>query len=410
MGQKSSDDIVIGVRVELEKARRQLKALSGRVSASGKKITASAKSVAKAQHLIEKKQLKLNKAMGKTPFAGWAMSLMFFGMALKRTFDMIWKSSTKTFNDVMHSVEGVVTNFDILDGSIKNLGFNAGQALEPIVQYITPIVDLIGEWVLLHPKLFAGFTVLLGVAGTLFTLLGMGALAFNGIVDALAKIGASGAMTSIGDAIAGISGTTFGVIIAALAALYFAFKTNLGNIREFFSETFGGIWETVKNVFGDIKEVFKGLMMFLEGVFTGDFNLVWNGLVKMVLNAVSAIIKIMWGLSNVIGNVARFIFNLIKDIVFNAVEVIIGAVKAVANFVDGIFGTNFSKGSTAALAMLKNLQEDITLTYTSSDNIAKADEAIEKITNLIEVYVTLDGDQVAEKVVTKVVEKVGSAA
>ena len=62
---------------------------------------------------IEGQLQKLSKK-GQKAFAGWAMSIMFFGMALKRTFDAIWKSSTKTFQDVMHSVEGNITSFDIL--------------------------------------------------------------------------------------------------------------------------------------------------------------------------------------------------------------------------------------------------------------------------------------------------------
>jgi len=118
-------------------------------------------------------------------FAGWAMSIMFFGMALKRTFDTIWKSSTKTFNDVMHSVEGSVTGFDRLDGSLKYLGFTAGAALEPVAAYLIPIIDRVSQWISENETLFAKIVIGTGILGTLFTILGSGVLAFNGFREAL---------------------------------------------------------------------------------------------------------------------------------------------------------------------------------------------------------------------------------
>ena len=144
-----------------------------------------------AQKKVKKSMTDTANAAKRTnvQFAGWAMSLMFFGMALKRTFSTIWKSSTKTFQDVMHSTEGTVTQFDLLEGSLAYLKFGVGDALSPIVGYITPIVDKLSDLVNEFPKITAGL-ITAGIAfGTLFLVGGSGKLALDGFTSLAAKMG-----------------------------------------------------------------------------------------------------------------------------------------------------------------------------------------------------------------------------
>jgi len=139
---------------------------------------------------IEKVMDDLNPKVDKSEkkFAGWAMSLMFAGMAIKRIFDTIWKSSTKTFNDVMHSTEGTVTEFDRLQSSISYMGFAAGEALAPIAALLLPIVWAIGDWIKGNEDLFGDIVVALGVGGTVLLALGSGKLAWDGWSTAMGKI------------------------------------------------------------------------------------------------------------------------------------------------------------------------------------------------------------------------------
>jgi hypothetical protein len=116
------------------------------------------------------------------------MSMMFFGMSLKRTFDTIWKSSTKTFQDVMHSTEGTVTGFDLLDSSMQYLGFTAGQALEPIASMLLPIIWSIADLISNNEELFRGIVAALGVGGVVLTAIGAGKLAWDGWSSAMDKI------------------------------------------------------------------------------------------------------------------------------------------------------------------------------------------------------------------------------
>ena len=122
-------------------------------------------------------------------FAGWAMSIMFAGMALQRVSNQVWSNGTKAFQDIAHSVEGTATQFDMLEGSMKFLGFTIGQALEPVAAWLVPIVDHISDLVMENEELVAGFTITSAVLGGLFSVGGMGVLALNGFADLATKIG-----------------------------------------------------------------------------------------------------------------------------------------------------------------------------------------------------------------------------
>ena len=121
-----------------------------------------------------------------------ALGIMFFGMAIMRATSSIWKSSTKLFQEIMHSTEGTVTGFDMLNDSLAYLGFTAGQALEPLAAELMPIVDTITQWIGDNKELFRGlvkwaaiFGTILFVVGTLK--LGFGAL-FKYLIPAIVSV------------------------------------------------------------------------------------------------------------------------------------------------------------------------------------------------------------------------------
>jgi hypothetical protein len=114
-------------------------------------------------------------------FQGWALSVMFFGMALQRTFSTIWKSSTKTFNDVIHSVSGATTGFDRMQSSLTFLQFVAGQALEPLAEAIVPIIMWVANLIENNEKTFRTWVLWAGILGVVFSALGSLVLAFAGL-------------------------------------------------------------------------------------------------------------------------------------------------------------------------------------------------------------------------------------
>jgi hypothetical protein len=155
-----------------------------------KALTRNEKFARQSEDSFNRLNRLLDKTSNKTvPFAGWAMSLMFLGMALQRVFDTIWKSSTKTFQDAMHSVEGTVTQFDILNGSVAYLQFNIGNALEPIVSFLIPIIDKVSDWVNQNEGLVTLGMTILGISAAVFAVGGSFKLAIDGLSGFLLKLG-----------------------------------------------------------------------------------------------------------------------------------------------------------------------------------------------------------------------------
>lgn len=253
------------------------------------------------QKILDKTNLKAKQS--KREFAGWAMSMMFFGMALKKLFDGIWKSSTKTFQDVMHSVEGATTQFDMMEGSLAYLGFTIGEALEPIVAYIIPIIDAMQQWAEEHPELTAGIVAIGLALGTLFMVGGMAALAINGFIDLGLKIGAAEVSAS---ALLGTLGTLMGIAFAIKIAFDFAdgktdFSKSLDDILIAAGLILGGLGGStvgmpllvVGVVLKLLPQEFKDrLIMFLGGLF-GIIVGAILGLVETVLSPLILIYNII---------------------------------------------------------------------------------------------------------------------
>lgn len=155
----------------------------------------------------------------RVPFAGYAMSIMFFGMALKQMSLQVQRFGTKAFNDVMHSVEGTVTQSDYLNASMMYLGFTIGQAFEPILAFLIPIIDAVANWVSEHEKLTAGILVAAVAIGTLLALAGALKLAWDGFQAANAIAGlfkVSDAATSTTTALDATK-TSYGLLQKTLA-------------------------------------------------------------------------------------------------------------------------------------------------------------------------------------------------
>lgn len=160
-------------------------------------------------------------AKSRKAFAGWAMSIMFAGMAIQRTFTGIYKFGTKTFQDISHSVEGMTTQTDMLDGSMAYLGFTIGQALEPLMPVLITIIDWLSAFIEKNESWIGWFIGAGAVIGGFLALFGGGVLAINGFTEALEKIGLV-SKTSAETAVAGTN-----KMISAFSALKMAVGAGL---------------------------------------------------------------------------------------------------------------------------------------------------------------------------------------
>lgn len=197
MGSNTVEKIMIKIGVDMSELRKKAKRIKSTLNSSfqgTQKQQAFAKkhvqSIDTFTNRVTKGAIPASKKLGEqflkneARFQGWAMSIMFAGMAIQRVFLSIWKSATTTFNDVNHSVEGSTTAFDMLQGSLKYLWFTVGEALSPIAEEMIPIILRVQAWVEENEELTASI-VKQGIKwGTIIMIVGMAVLGFNGLFTA----------------------------------------------------------------------------------------------------------------------------------------------------------------------------------------------------------------------------------
>ncbi len=337
------------------------------------------------------KRTKQRISASKEQFQGWALSIMFAGQAIKNAMTMIWTSSSKTFQDVMHSVEGTTTGFDILQGSMAYLGFTIGQALEPLAMWLVPIVDLISEWVQKNEDVVRG-AVGWGIAfGTLMSAGGGLVLAISGVSEFLDKLKAApksiddikGAdWSGIGEKVkqaAGLIAITYG--LTQVASSVEDFKTGkwldgtlsavggslmtIGGYKWAIGGKGGGalialgfaltlieedkLFQTATNWAGALLGLFTGLGNGIAGVITGPLNRA----LSYVLNKVAGLIE--WATGGIGNDFSKTLRNVAEEM-----ETTTG-VGFKQGFIDGFQGFfNEWKETTAFLdGQIKSFKETL---------------------------------------------------
>ena len=249
---------------------------------------------------------------------GASLSALFFGMAMRNAAMNVWKSGTKAFQEVMHSVEGTVTQFDLLQGSMQYLKFTVGQALEPLAAYLIPIVDRISDWVQQNPELTKNAVTFAAIAGSILLIggqIGTFAVGMSSLAKSLPVI--SGLKIPSFSGLASFIASPVGAgVTAALAALI-----TLGGISwKSFKET-PEAWEAVKDAFTGFKEsevltdLFDSIEHFITTLFP-DFELSWENIAWTIAWAVDSAVQKL-----------KFLTATLS-IVVNTVTLLIDAIKA----------------------------------------------------------------------------------
>lgn len=195
-----NEQMIIELRLQSEQAKAKLKEFGNNLrevqkagspyvndfmrgyATQAQKVYIAQKNLNQALTEMKPRLEKVSNFMNPDVFQGWAMSLMFAGMALQRMSQSIYKFGTKAFQEISHSVEGTVTQTDMLEGSMKYLGFTIGAALEPVISFLIPIVDKISEWVEANPDLTRQAVIFTSIAGAIAMISGSAVLAWtNGL-------------------------------------------------------------------------------------------------------------------------------------------------------------------------------------------------------------------------------------
>lgn len=371
-------------------------------------------------------------------FQGWAMSIMFFGMAIQKTMDSIWKESTKTFQDISHSVEGTTTGFDMLEGSMKYLGFTIGSALEPIAVMLIPIVDKVADWVTQHEAL-TGKIVSGGLAlGAIFAAGGGGALAINGFLDLSDRITtASKGAIGVKEQLAGMVATGYAIDMAVNLVEGDLFGAAASGFESF------GLWALMagKGTAGAVLFSIGAALDIIDAIVDGKGKLTTESLAGLLMQlapgllmfnpaAGAAVLTIGLGLTllpdqfkndfvaflgTMFGVVAVMVAAVIDAILFTikapinvAIDVINGIISILnktrdaSNQLEKLDKLEQWTLTTAAIDRLKNVASEVSWAGAANESDNNMSSNTTQVNN--DIVVMLDGENVTEAVISRINE------
>lgn len=210
------------------------------------------------------------------------------------------------------------------DSFLQPIANWTGGVIVDVLNGLADKLSDIGDWISENKPLVEDLTLVLGSFALAWGLV-TAAVGLWNIVGAIA----TGVTTAFGLAIAfltspiGLTILAIGAIIAigvllykhwdvlkvkaievwnGIKAKFEEFKNWLGNVfATDWSEKFGmfgdilnGFSKNVQNIFDSVQRIFQGVIDFIVGVFTGDWERAWSGVVKIfggIMDGLSAVVK-----------------------------------------------------------------------------------------------------------------------
>ena len=196
------------------------------------------------------------------------------------------------------SIEELVNvKYDTLSGALGGLWRTIQvDALQPIgnqlIPYVTKGIDVIGKltdkWNAMSPATQKSIVKIAGFAAAVGPgLAGIGTLN-KGIGKAISNAGAlAGAVTKAGGVFKMLASpaniaTVAIVAVATAAVLIYKNWDKIKPVIDKAVEAFKGWYENAEIVIGGIKDFLSGIITFLTGVFQGNWEKAWNGIVQAV--------------------------------------------------------------------------------------------------------------------------------
>lgn len=232
--------------------------------------------------------------------------------------------AAKKMSEIM--IDNAKGQLTIIKSQLEGIAIQLSQYVFPFIKSILSLIQtLLTKLSELSPtqqKILLIVTGLIIALGPLLIVIGKIGTGISSLISAFKFLGPllSGAKTAVAGFAAGFNPVI--LIIAAVAAAvvgigYLIYKNwddicswtrNLAdnisaiwnNITEFFknlfstdwTETFGlignllnGVYANIENFINAFKEIFKGIIIFIKGVFTGDWKMAWEG-VKSIFKGV----------------------------------------------------------------------------------------------------------------------------
>jgi len=277
----------------------------------------------------EEAQDRVTKAT--TRFKMHLLSIMFFGMMLKRVFLGFLESAIATYMKVTEGQTAAGKAMLRMQASWEFFKFSIVEALSGLIIWFSTLTVNILDFLSAHPalmKFIGGFATLLGVFGAIIApvaALGLGLAGLKTTFEGLMLIpkifdiiGAAATFLMANPVILAIA-----LIIAAVALLYLAWTNNWFGIRD----KLKAVWDFLVSIFGPIVDWLRNIITGALGFLQNVWNEIWGAIGPYAV-AIWDWMKDMWNITwnfikSILGSawsVIKSIFGLIFDVIFKLVE------------------------------------------------------------------------------------------
>lgn len=324
------------------------------------------------------------------PFPGFAMSVMFAGMAIKRVMDSIMKSTVQTFNRVMATMFEADLATTKLAGAWEYLKFTIGSAMNSVIEAILPIllplIMAIADWVSENELLIGAIIVIASVLGLFLMILGQVGLAWTGLSGMFTFIAAY-VLPALTSAFGGILAFLSGPVLAIIALVIIAVMLNIGNIRGFIVTTFNSIMAFLTRFLKGFFKMISGIWMVLKGIWNGDTLMMIKGLLKIFQGFGEMCLAVFDGVAVSVYNIFALMWNLLVDLTVSSSIRMLEILWAVAAVIDKVAGTNLVSRVNAAIKTMENVKAKVSIDYMSLDEMESAREGLQsqQITNIFNI-------------------------
>ena len=146
------------------------------------------------------------------------------------------------------------------------------------------------------------------------------------------------------------------------------FGNVIGSIYDYFVARFQAILNFANGWFSSLKQIFDGFIKFFKGVFTGNWQLAFEGLKQIVSGFINNIINIfnyvmsflrdrisLWGtvVGNAFGGAFKGVVNAVLRTIENTLNTPIRAINRLIDVINAVPGINLGKLTTFNLPRLK---------------------------------------------------------
>lgn len=267
---------------------------------------------------------------------------------------------------MLDNLDGQIT---ILKSTLESLAISIGDILLPYIKAFVEKLQSLVEWLNGlddgQKRMLVKITAIVAAIGPVLMILGKVTSMVGTIISVVSKLGG----------VLGAAAGPIGIIIAAIAALYLAWKTNFAGIGDAInelaatlSEKFGEIVEHVKSIASKIKELwendFGGIRTITETVIGVVVDVIKDlvNVVSEVFGLIDSLIngdwKGAWEHFKNIGKSAIDIFaKIFKGIVKIIATILSNAIKAVINFAKNIVSKMKEAASNAISNFIKFFQQ-----------------------------------------------------